>query len=194
MVKEAVGALLFVVFATGVVHRVKAYRGGDRFDRRNEGWAPLILIRLFGLATAVSVWRAFAQAGDEASNWLGVAVTAAGSVLLVSMFVALGHNLTDTVQTRASAQFVRHGPYRFIRNPMYTGILVFSTGLGLALNSVWVAIFGTATFAMLAIRTRTEEKVLRARFGAQYESYVHEVGRFFPRITPDGDRAATKFR
>lgn len=182
MVKYAIGGLLIVTFATGAWHRIKAHRGGDRFDRRNEGWAPLILIRLFGLATAISVWRGFGGATDGFSNWLGVAVTAGGSLLLISMFRALGHNLTDTVETRASAEFVRRGPYRYIRNPMYTGVLVFSTGLGLALSNAWVALFGAATFTMLALRTRTEERFLLARFGARYEAYMREVGRFFPRL------------
>lgn len=193
MVKYTLGALLLCLFAVGAFHRFKAYRGGDRFDRRNEGWGPLILIRLFGLFAAISMWRAFQGAVDDGPwNWLGVAITAASILLLFSMFRALGHNLTDTVETRAAAEFVRRGPYRYIRNPMYTGILLFSAGLGIALGSVYVALFGAATFAMLAVRTRQEEKFLVARFGAQYENYMREVGRFFPRLTMGGDRVAAK--
>lgn len=195
MVKYTLGLLLLVTFATGAWHRAKAHRGGDRFDRRNEGWGPLILIRLFGLMTAISLWRAFRSSVDDGLwNWIGVVVATMGSALLISMFRSLGHNLTDTVETRAAAEFVRRGPYRYIRNPMYTGVLVFSAGLGLALGSIYVALFGAAAFAMLAVRTRREEKFLLARFGARYESYMRKVGRFFPRLTPAVDRAAVKFR
>lgn len=194
MIKYALSFLLLTTLATGAYHRIKAHRGGDRFDRRNEGWGPLILIRLFGLATAISVWRGFDTAtGDGLGNWIGVALAAAGSALLVAMFRALGHNLTDTVETRKAAEFVRRGPYRYIRNPMYTGVLVFTAGLGLALGSYPVAIFGAAVFAMLAVRTRAEEKFLVARFGARYENYMREVGRFIPRLTQGGDREVAKF-
>jgi len=194
VVKYTLGLLLLCTLATGAFHRAKAYRAGDRFDRRNEGWGPLILIRLFGLLTAIAVWRGFQGAvGDGVWNWLGVGIAAGGSALLITMFRALGHNLTDTVETRAGAELVRSGPYRWIRNPMYTGVLVFTAGLGLALGSVSVAISGGAVFAMLAVRTRTEERFLVARFGAQYENYMRDVGRFFPKFTLGAGRVAVKF-
>ena len=195
MVKYVIGILLVGTMATGAWHRAKAHQAGDRFDRRNEGWGPLILIRLFGLMTAIFIGRAMGGAvGEQPWNWLGVAIAAAGSVLLIVMFRALGLNVTDTVETRASATFVRKGPYRYIRNPMYTGVLVFSAGIGLALESVYVVLFGAAAFVMLAIRTRQEEKFLLARFGEQYENYMREVGRFFPRLMPSGGPEAAKSR
>lgn len=195
MVKPVLGVILAATFATGVWHRAKAFRAGDRFDRRNEGWGPLILIRMFGLMAAISLWRAFGGVVEDGPlRWVGVGITAAGSGLLIAMFRALGHNLTDTVETRAAAEFVRRGPYRWIRNPMYTGVLVFSVGLGVALESGFIALFGTATFAMLAIRTRQEEKFLLARFGERYENYMREVGRFFPRLMPSGGPEAAKSR
>jgi protein-S-isoprenylcysteine O-methyltransferase Ste14 len=46
------------------------------------------------------------------------------------MFISLGDNLTDTVVTRECAHFVESGPYRFVRDPMYTGVLLPGLALG----------------------------------------------------------------
>jgi protein-S-isoprenylcysteine O-methyltransferase Ste14 len=99
------------------------------------------------------------------------------------MFISLGSNLTDTVMTRRDAHFVDHGPYRFVRNPMYSGILIVGASLGLALGTWLVPLAGIAMFLILARRTRIEETYLVARFGDQYRSYMTRVGRFFPRFT-----------
>ena len=98
------------------------------------------------------------------------------------MFISLGPNLTDTVVTRRDAHFVDHGPYRYVRNPMYLGILIVGASLGLALGTWLVPLAATVMFLILARRTRIEESYLIARFGDQYRSYMTRVGRFFPRL------------
>ena len=99
------------------------------------------------------------------------------------MFISLGRNLTDTVVTRRDAHFVDHGPYHYVRNPMYSGILIVGVSLGLALGTWLVPVAATVMFWILAKRTRIEETYLIARFGDQYRSYMTRVGRFFPRFT-----------
>jgi protein-S-isoprenylcysteine O-methyltransferase Ste14 len=99
------------------------------------------------------------------------------------MFLSLGPNLTDTVVTRRNAYFVDRGPYRYVRNPMYSGILIVGASLGLAIGTWLVPLAATAMFSILAKRTRTEETYLIAHFGDDYLSYMTRVGRFFPRFT-----------
>jgi protein-S-isoprenylcysteine O-methyltransferase Ste14 len=106
----------------------------------------------------------------------------AGLAWLSWMFITLGSNLTDTVVTRKDAHFVDFGPYRYVRNPMYTGILALGASLGLALGT-WLLPLGAAVvFPILTRRTRIEEKYLLARFGDRYREYMNRVGRFFPRL------------
>jgi protein-S-isoprenylcysteine O-methyltransferase Ste14 len=64
---------------------------------------------------------------------------------------------------------------------MYTGVLMASISLGLALGTWLLPMAGTAVFTLFALRTRTEEKYLIDRFGDQYRDYMNRVGRFFPR-------------
>ena len=77
-------------------------------------------------------------------------------------------------------ELVVKGPYRYVRNPMYTGILMIGFSLGLALGTWLLPASATLVFSILAVRTRTEETYLIARFGDQYRAYMSRVGRFFP--------------
>ena len=96
--------------------------------------------------------------------------------------VSLGRNLTDTVVTRKEAVFVESGRYRFVRNPMCSGLLFVGLSLGVALANWLIAALLSLVFALLALRTAREETYLIARFGDQYREYMTRVGRFFPKI------------
>ncbi len=181
---------LFILLSIGVYHRYQAFTVGDKFDRRLEG-PVMIYIRLAGLCTAIAGWAAFTNPEWHAPftfdaglnmNWAGLVLTVMATAWLGWMFRSLGANLTDTVETRASAKFVYHGPYRYVRNPMYVGILALTIGLGVALNSWLVPLGGTLVFTLLAIRTRTEERFMVARFGETFKIYMRDVPRFFPGI------------
>jgi protein-S-isoprenylcysteine O-methyltransferase Ste14 len=87
------------------------------------------------------------------------------------------------VVTLRDAYFVDRGPYGYVRNPMYSGILLLGPSLGLALGTWLLPIAATAMFAILARRTRIEEIYLIERFGDRYRTYMTRVGRFFPRVT-----------
>jgi protein-S-isoprenylcysteine O-methyltransferase Ste14 len=178
--------------AVGIYHRIRSAQAGDKLDRTKEGWAILIGMRLAGLitfgATAAWIWNPswfeWAAVGvPEWVRWIGVSGFFLGVSWLSWMFISLGRNLTDTVVTRRDAYFVDHGPYRFVRNPMYSGILLVGTSLGLALGTWLVPLASVAMFGMLARRTRIEERYLIERFGDQYRGYMLRVGRFFPRFS-----------
>jgi len=79
-------------------------------------------------------------------------------------------------------RLVTGGPYRFCRNPMYLGHLIFLAGLALALQS-WVA---AAVFAYHVVwfnaRARKDEAHLATLFGDPYRDYVARVRRWIPGI------------
>jgi protein-S-isoprenylcysteine O-methyltransferase Ste14 len=179
--------LIFLV--AGGYYRIQSQRSGERLDRTKEGWPILIGIRLFGLIAVVSAVGSLGNAqwlapmswpAPTAARWVGVAGFACAVVWLLWMFRSLGRNLTDTVVTRQNAYLVMHGPYRLVRNPMYTGVLVIGLSLGLAMGTWLTPLATTVVFTLMAIRTRTEEKYLIERFGDQYREYMARVGRFFP--------------
>jgi protein-S-isoprenylcysteine O-methyltransferase Ste14 len=191
-VRSVLIALSLIFVGVGMYHRISAARSGDTLDRTKEGWSILIGMRLAGFATfgstAVWLWNPtlFAWATFPVPDWvrwIGVGGFALGVTWLIWMFISLGKNLTDTVVIRRDAHFVDQGPYHYVRNPMYSGILVLGASLGLAFGTWLLPIAATAMFLILARRTRIEEMYLIERFGDQYRSYMTRVGRFFPRFT-----------
>jgi protein-S-isoprenylcysteine O-methyltransferase Ste14 len=184
----ALGATFMVV---GGYHRLRAARAGDKLDRTKEGLATMIGLRLAGLTafggTAAWLWkpewfRWAALPASETVRWAGVALFGLSIAWLIWMFVSLGANLTDTVVTRKGAYLVERGPYRYVRNPMYTGILMLGLSLGLALGTWLVPSAAAVMFLILARRTRIEERYLIERFGDAYRDYMQRVGSFFPRL------------
>jgi protein-S-isoprenylcysteine O-methyltransferase Ste14 len=79
-------------------------------------------------------------------------------------------------------RIVERGPYRWIRNPMYLGHLIFLAGLALALMS-WI---GAAVWLLHAFwfdrRVRDDERRLGERFGAPYRDYCRRVKRWIPGV------------
>jgi protein-S-isoprenylcysteine O-methyltransferase Ste14 len=189
-VRVALIAFSLSFLTVGGYYRIQSQRSGERLDRTKEGWPILIGVRLLGLvtlgSTAVWLWRPglfeWATWSIPAGvRWIGVVGFACAISWLIWMFHTLGRNLTDTVVTRRDAHFVYHGPYRFVRNPMYTGILMVGMSLGIALGTWLVPVSAGLMFTLLALRTRTEERYLLERFGDQYRDYMKRVGRFFPK-------------
>jgi protein-S-isoprenylcysteine O-methyltransferase Ste14 len=110
---------------------------------------------------------------------VGVLVT--GAVLLLWTFRSLGNNLTDTVVTRHHHTLVVHGPYHWIRHPLYDAVALFMVGMSLMAANWFILVTGVLVFCLLVTRTRTEEKNLLARFGGSYRAYTERTGRFLPK-------------
>ncbi|MDZ4801251.1 MAG: isoprenylcysteine carboxylmethyltransferase family protein [Bryobacteraceae bacterium] len=174
-----------------IFYRIRSQRSGESLDRTKEGWPILIGVRLAGFLTAGSTAAWLSKAAwveptgvpvPEVLRWLGVVGFGLAASWVIWMFHTLGRNLTDTVVTRRDAIFVDNGPYRFVRNPMYTGVLMVGLSLGLAVGTWLIPLCAGLIFTLLALRTATEEKYLIQRFGNRYIEYMSRVGRFFPRL------------
>ena len=80
---------------------------------------------------------------------------------------------------------VVEGPYRYVRNPMISGVLFILLGQALSLLSLsLLAWFGLFAVVQHIYMTRSEEPGLEKRFGHQYRVYKQKVPRWVPRRTP----------
>jgi protein-S-isoprenylcysteine O-methyltransferase Ste14 len=74
------------------------------------------------------------------------------------------------------------GPYAWTRNPMYTGHILFLTGLTVTTRSPLAAAALLGHLPWFRRRVQRDEARLRARFGAEYDAYLADVPRWLPRI------------
>lgn len=113
----------------------------------------------------------------------GIACFAAGLWLFARSHADLGTNWSITLEVRESHQLVTRGIYRRVRHPMYLALLVYSVGQALALPN-WVAApsYGVAMALLFALRLGPEERMMRERFGEDYEAYRKRTKRLVPGV------------
>jgi protein-S-isoprenylcysteine O-methyltransferase Ste14 len=73
-----------------------------------------------------------------------------------------------------------HGPYRYTRNPMYLGHIIFLIGLAITFWSWFALILLAARAVWFHCRVLHDEKRLQAAFGADYDGYRARVKRWIP--------------
>jgi len=82
---------------------------------------------------------------------------------------------------------VKTGPYRYVRNPMLTGVFLFLFGLGCWINSISLAFFFTPLFVLVNVweLKHIEEPELAKRLGAEYIDYRKMTPMFIPGRRPE---------
>jgi len=80
-------------------------------------------------------------------------------------------------------ELVVRGLYRYVRNPMYVGVLSIVFGVSISFGSGLTAVYGAGLWLMFHVFVMFyEEPTLRRLFGESYEKYCREVGRWWPSI------------
>jgi protein-S-isoprenylcysteine O-methyltransferase Ste14 len=109
----------------------------------------------------------------------GVVVVGLGVALLLAAQAHFRRTGQHPAPWKPSPVLILAGPYRFTRNPMYVGMALFTFGLGVALDALWVS--AAAPLALLAVHfiaVRPEERYLTEKFGAPYDEYLRRVRRY----------------
>ena len=112
---------------------------------------------------------------------VGIAVA---SVWLVMAAVrVLGKQWAVAARLVEDHKLITEGPYAYVRNPIYTGMLGMLIATGLAMEH-WIALVIAIVIFMagLVIRVKTEEKLLRAAFGAEFDEYAKRVPAVIPGV------------
>lgn len=157
-------------------------------------WTSLIGLLLQATAYAI-VWflplkrKQFlpVMSGSLVLEWglaaLTVAIAVASAWMVNAAARRLGKQWALTARVVEGHDLIQDGPYRWVRNPIYTGMLgmLLATGIALAqwiplLIAIVIFIAGTL------IRVRSEERLLRQAFGPEFEAYAAKVPALIPGI------------
>ena len=112
----------------------------------------------------------------------GLAVTVLGAVFAIWSRVTLGRNWSSVPQVKEQHELVVKGPYRIVRHPIYTGLILAVAGTGLAQDKgIWLFML-VLIFASYWLKIRVEEKLMMETFPEEYPEYRRRVKALIPRI------------
>jgi protein-S-isoprenylcysteine O-methyltransferase Ste14 len=116
--------------------------------------------------------------------WPGFVLVAAGAFVVLRAFVRFVREGRGTPAPIApTEELVVGGDYRFVRNPMYVGVVTAILGQALVFLDAGVLAYGVLAWAVMASFVRFyEEPVLRERYGRRYEEYCRAVPAWVPRV------------
>lgn len=148
---------------------------------RGEGWVILQLV-LFGLiALAGSLGPAWDGALRTVTSAVGATAIVAGGFLAMRGIVDLRENLTPLPHPRAQSRLIEQGAYRFVRHPIYGGLILAAAGWGLWTASPAALAMTLVLLGFFDLKSRREEHWLEARH-PDYAGYQSRTKRFFPLV------------
>ncbi len=140
---------------------------------------PLMLVYVF------STWFDFAHVPLPArARWsLGGGISIVYLVLFSWIHHTLGRNWSGLLEIHKDHTLITHGPYRYVRHPMYTSFFILGVGI-LLLSANWLiaSVYLIAASSMYIDRVSSEEKMMIERFGDAYRDYMKRTGRLIPRL------------
>ena len=155
-------------------------RGGTAHDRATRILIAAALGSAIALASvAAKVAPSLRMPGPHRAAglivmWLGLAIR-------VWAIAALGRAFRTTVEVDPGQAIVSNGPYRWVRHPSYTGLLLIVAGFGLAVGN-WLALAACLALPLPAVlrRIRVEEAELARVLGEPYRTYQARTKRLVP--------------
>jgi protein-S-isoprenylcysteine O-methyltransferase Ste14 len=128
----------------------------------------------------------FLGAATVAVRAAGVLLIAAGIPMLLDSFARFAwKGLGTPAPVFPTRHLVVGGLYRFVRNPMYVGLIAVIVGQALLFANLHVLEYAAVVWAIThAFVLLYEEPTLRQRFGGEYEAFCANVPRWIPRLRP----------
>ncbi|HOY53308.1 MAG TPA: isoprenylcysteine carboxylmethyltransferase family protein [Opitutaceae bacterium] len=126
--------------------------------------------------------RSWASIDHAAVRYAGVLLYAAGLFLMNWAVVHLGRHFSVQVTLQKDHALVTHGPYRVVRHPRYTGILLCFAGVALIFASAGALVLVAALLATLGWRVHDEEAMMADAFPSEWPGYAQRTARLIPYV------------
>lgn len=179
--------VLWGLWGVGIFYWVVKAFGNKRSVYKQSRRSRLIYVVLAAAFVLgmhfVRRWQAVWLPQDVVIQAVGMACCAAGVGLAIWSRHVLGRNWSGLVTLKQEHELVRVGPYRWVRHPIYSGIILAMLGTVVALGAGligWCALLFAAV--MLRIKSLQEERLLLRHFGPAYERYRRQVRALVPMV------------
>jgi protein-S-isoprenylcysteine O-methyltransferase Ste14 len=175
----------WLALEAGLLIRDRVRGKGSIARDRGTLWLNIIIITAAvtaaGMVTGVIKNTAAWQFAPPGLSVAGPIVMWTGLVVRIWAIVVLGRSFRVTVEVDPGQKVIDSGPYRWVRHPSYTGILLVLAGLGLVYGN-WpaLAILLVLPAGVLIHRIFVEEAVLTEVMGRNYTDYAAHTKRLVP--------------
>jgi protein-S-isoprenylcysteine O-methyltransferase Ste14 len=176
-------AAMYVLWLIWAV-RTKPTRSKEGLGSRMSHRLPVIVayVLMFAPYTAKGWLQSQVFPGRFWVQLLGVSFTALGLLFAVWARLYLGGNWSSAVMVKVGHELVRSGPYRWVRHPIYSGLVFAMLGTAIANQEVRGVIALVLAFIGFTIKSRIEERAMSSTFGVEYEEYSRNTGGILPRL------------
>jgi protein-S-isoprenylcysteine O-methyltransferase Ste14 len=113
------------------------------------------------------------------AQWLGIGMCVTGFAFAFWARAHIGRNWGVPMSLREGHELVTSGPYRYVRHPIYSGIMLAMIGTALAIDMLWFALF-VIYFGFFVVSARVEEKTMTAQFPEAYPAYQRRTKMLIP--------------
>jgi protein-S-isoprenylcysteine O-methyltransferase Ste14 len=166
------------------IRTLKRLRAGVRRQDRGSHVVLICVVTLgilLGTLLALKVPAAAITSSREILFWLGILLVYVGIAFRLYAIHVLGAFFTTAVAVASEQTVIETGPYRLIRHPSYTGLLIIFLGFGLS-STNWLSLLVLmgCTLIGLSYRIRVEERVLQEHLGQRYQEYMRRTTRLIP--------------
>jgi len=184
--REWINALWILFGVYWLVSALKRKR-----TKQRETWAQRLAYTLPLVVASwlfLQPWARYGLLGERfvpagaATEWTGVFLTGAGVALAIWARWHLGTNWSGTVTLKEGHELIRTGPYRTLRHPIYTGILLALLGTAITAGQVRGLVAVAIAWVSFYFKARREEAFLKQEFGEKFRMHAKETGMFLPKI------------
>lgn len=163
--------------------RERRLASGQRRDRGSLIWVVSWIWAGVWIGFTAMYNFSFSAMHPPAASWfaLGILCTWLGEAFRLWAIHTLGAFFRVRVEIQAEHRIISHGPYRFLRNPAYTGATLALLGIGLTMRN-WTAVLACFFGILIAYarRIRVEQRTLEAHFGDPYRAYIRRTWALIP--------------
>lgn len=160
-------------------------------SRSANFWRTAIFVCFVGPGPVIGLvpyWLSGWQIPQPIAWWryLGLVLIVAGAYPFfdsIARFVREGQGTPEPLHP--TEKLVVSGLYRYVRNPMYLGVITMITGQAVFFANLHLADYALIAWCVMHCFVLVyEEPTLRARYGEEYADFCRDVGRWIPRLTP----------